>query len=235
MRAHTALTADQHLERGRSLHRLARPGARVQGRPARDPRGCARDAERALGARSTLKAFHAVVLGAGAVTLPVLADRVNAWITQVTLDRGLGPWQAASLVVGTIIGTGMFLKTAVMAQVGGSAVWVLAAWAVAGALSLFGRADLRRARRDVSRRPAASTCSCAKATARAWASSTAGRGSGSRRRARSQRTRSARRRSSAASLPVEPGEQAGRDRARRGVHGDQLPARARPAAACRPR
>jgi len=54
------------------------------------------------------------------------------------LVRGLGPWASASIVVGTIIGTGIFLKTAVMAQVGGSAAWVLAAWAVAGALSLFG-------------------------------------------------------------------------------------------------
>jgi len=54
------------------------------------------------------------------------------------LVRALGPWSAASIVVGTIIGTGIFLKTSVMAQVAGSAVWVLAAWAVAGALSLFG-------------------------------------------------------------------------------------------------
>ena len=54
------------------------------------------------------------------------------------LRRALGPWQAASLVVGTIIGTGIFLKTAVMAQMGGSPAWVLAAWACAGLLSLFG-------------------------------------------------------------------------------------------------
>jgi APA family basic amino acid/polyamine antiporter len=54
------------------------------------------------------------------------------------LVRALGPWQAASLVVGTIIGTGVFLKTAVMAQLGGSPLWVLAAWGVAGALSLAG-------------------------------------------------------------------------------------------------
>jgi APA family basic amino acid/polyamine antiporter len=54
------------------------------------------------------------------------------------LDRGLGPWAAASIVVGTIIGTGVFLKAAVMAQLGGSAVVVLAAWAVAGLLSLAG-------------------------------------------------------------------------------------------------
>lgn len=56
----------------------------------------------------------------------------------VELVRGLGPWASASIVVGTIIGTGIFLKTSVMTQVGGSATWVLAAWAVAGALSLFG-------------------------------------------------------------------------------------------------
>jgi uncharacterized protein (DUF885 family) len=37
-------------------------------------------AESELGAKFDLKAFHAVVLGAGAVTLPVLGDRVAAWI-----------------------------------------------------------------------------------------------------------------------------------------------------------
>jgi uncharacterized protein (DUF885 family) len=36
-------------------------------------------AEQRLGARFDLKQFHAVVLGAGAVTLPVLAGRVNAY------------------------------------------------------------------------------------------------------------------------------------------------------------
>ena len=40
------------------------------------------EAEAKLGAKFDLKAFHAVVLGAGAVTLPVLADRVQAWISQ---------------------------------------------------------------------------------------------------------------------------------------------------------
>jgi len=37
-------------------------------------------AQDALGTKFDLKAFHAVVLGAGAVTLPVLDDRVKAWI-----------------------------------------------------------------------------------------------------------------------------------------------------------
>ena len=54
------------------------------------------------------------------------------------LVRGLGPWASASIVVGTVIGTGVFLKTAVMAQLGGSPAWVLAAWGVAAALSFTG-------------------------------------------------------------------------------------------------
>jgi uncharacterized protein (DUF885 family) len=40
------------------------------------------EAEAALGARFDIKAFHAVVLGAGAVTLPVLDDRVRAWMAK---------------------------------------------------------------------------------------------------------------------------------------------------------
>lgn len=40
-------------------------------------------AESRLGTRFDLKAFHAIVLGAGAVTLPVLADRVTSWVETV--------------------------------------------------------------------------------------------------------------------------------------------------------
>ena len=38
------------------------------------------EAERELGGAFEIKAFHATVLGAGAVTLPVLGDRVRSWI-----------------------------------------------------------------------------------------------------------------------------------------------------------
>jgi uncharacterized protein (DUF885 family) len=41
-----------------------------------------REAEAALGARFSLPGFHDVVLGGGAVTLPVLRDRVGAWIAE---------------------------------------------------------------------------------------------------------------------------------------------------------
>jgi basic amino acid/polyamine antiporter, APA family len=54
------------------------------------------------------------------------------------LARSLGLWQCVGIVVGTIIGTGVFLKTAVMAHHAGSVHWVLLAWAVAGALSTTG-------------------------------------------------------------------------------------------------
>jgi len=57
---------------------------------------------------------------------------------QRQLLRDLGPWSSAAIVVGTVIGTGVFLKAAVMAQLGGSPLWVLAAWATAAVLSFTG-------------------------------------------------------------------------------------------------
>ncbi len=54
------------------------------------------------------------------------------------LIRGLTLVDTTSLVVGTIIGTGIFLKTAVMSQNVGTPGMVLAAWVAAGVLSLAG-------------------------------------------------------------------------------------------------
>jgi basic amino acid/polyamine antiporter, APA family len=54
------------------------------------------------------------------------------------LIRALGPWAAASIVVGTMVGTGIFLKPSEMAAVGGSVSIVYAAWIGGGLLSLFG-------------------------------------------------------------------------------------------------
>lgn len=59
-------------------------------------------------------------------------------MNQDSLLRNLGLREAIAIVVGTVIGTGVFLKTAVMAQQAGSPFWVLAAWAAAGALSFAG-------------------------------------------------------------------------------------------------
>lgn len=54
------------------------------------------------------------------------------------LVRGLTLTDSIAIVVGTIIGTGVFLKTATMAQTMGNPTWVLIAWVVGGALSLTG-------------------------------------------------------------------------------------------------
>jgi APA family basic amino acid/polyamine antiporter len=54
------------------------------------------------------------------------------------LRRDLTLADASSLVVGTVIGTGIFLKAAVMTQEAGSPILVLLAWVAAGAFSLAG-------------------------------------------------------------------------------------------------
>ena len=72
-------------------------------------------------------------------TDPLAAEPVDlSPPTRRELVRGLGMVDTVSLVVGTIIGTGIFLKTAVMTRDVGSPEWVLAAWVAAGVLSLAG-------------------------------------------------------------------------------------------------
>ncbi|MGA8145476.1 MAG: amino acid permease [Candidatus Acidiferrales bacterium] len=58
--------------------------------------------------------------------------------TRLELVRALGPWAATAIVVGTMIGTGIFLKPAEMAREGGTTAIVFAAWIVGGVLSMFG-------------------------------------------------------------------------------------------------
>ena len=54
------------------------------------------------------------------------------------LRRGLGFKETFSLVIGTVIGTGVFLKASIMTQQTGAGIWVLAAWGAAGIISLIG-------------------------------------------------------------------------------------------------
>src|SRR5437763_14499299 len=56
----------------------------------------------------------------------------------VELKRDLGPWAAASIVVGTVIGSGIFLVPKTMIQRVGSVEAVFAVWVVGGLLSLAG-------------------------------------------------------------------------------------------------
>ncbi len=56
----------------------------------------------------------------------------------ITLVRGLGLVAAISIIIGNVIGTGVFLKARVMTCNLGSPEWVLLAWVAAGLLSLAG-------------------------------------------------------------------------------------------------
>jgi basic amino acid/polyamine antiporter, APA family len=57
---------------------------------------------------------------------------------RLDLVRGLGAWASGAIVVGTMIGTGIFLKPAEMAREGRFVSVVFAAWIVGALLSLFG-------------------------------------------------------------------------------------------------
>src|SRR5258708_22091486 len=58
--------------------------------------------------------------------------------TRPELARDLGVSHASAVVVGTIIGSGIFLVPAEMMQAVGSAKLVYLAWLVGGVLSFFG-------------------------------------------------------------------------------------------------
>ncbi len=57
---------------------------------------------------------------------------------KITLIRGLGLIAAISIILGNVIGTGVFLKARVMTCNVGSPTWVIVAWIAAGILSLAG-------------------------------------------------------------------------------------------------
>jgi basic amino acid/polyamine antiporter, APA family len=57
---------------------------------------------------------------------------------RVDLVRGLGAWASMAVVVGTMIGTGIFLKPSEMARDAGSLGIVYSAWILGAVLSLFG-------------------------------------------------------------------------------------------------
>ena len=57
---------------------------------------------------------------------------------QVTYARRLGVWDATMVVIGGVIGSGIFLSPAAIARQTGSATEQLLAWAIGGALALIG-------------------------------------------------------------------------------------------------
>ena len=77
----------RHSLGGRSVHRLAWPGARLQDGRNENPRARA-DAEKQLGEKFDLRAFHDVVLGSGGVPLTVLDANVKQWIAGQLRETG---------------------------------------------------------------------------------------------------------------------------------------------------
>jgi basic amino acid/polyamine antiporter, APA family len=57
---------------------------------------------------------------------------------KISLVRGLGLLAAVSIIIGNVVGTGVFLKARVMTCNVGTPGWVIAAWIAAGILSLAG-------------------------------------------------------------------------------------------------
>ena len=57
---------------------------------------------------------------------------------QNSLQKKIGFWSATSIVVGSIIGSGVFMKPSTMAAQLGSPVWLTLVWIIAGLFSLFG-------------------------------------------------------------------------------------------------
>ncbi|MDA0987047.1 MAG: amino acid permease [Bacteroidetes bacterium] len=54
------------------------------------------------------------------------------------LERKIGSWASISIVVGAVIGSGIFMKPAIMASQVDSPILLLLVWVVAGIISLFG-------------------------------------------------------------------------------------------------
>ena len=67
-----------------------------------------------------------------------MADGTHLAPSRPELSRDLGVSHASAVVVGTIIGSGIFLVPAEMMQAVGSAKLVYLAWVVGGVLSFFG-------------------------------------------------------------------------------------------------
>src|SRR5579864_1358842 len=72
------------------------------------------------------------------MNLPAQQGNAKAPATAVELKRDLGLWGAVAIVVGTVIGSGIFIVPQTMVQLVGSPRMVFVVWIVGGLLSLAG-------------------------------------------------------------------------------------------------
>ena len=57
---------------------------------------------------------------------------------QSSLVRALGPVDATMIVIGSMIGSGIFITSAESSRLSGAPGWLLFAWAIAGLLTITG-------------------------------------------------------------------------------------------------
>src|SRR5437762_7990650 len=62
----------------------------------------------------------------------------EAQVDRGKLVRGLGPLDATMIVVGSMIGSGIFITSAESARLTGAPGWLLLAWGVAGLMTITG-------------------------------------------------------------------------------------------------
>ena len=74
----------------------------------------------------------------GPANSPPAASSRDAATLDTEFTRGLGLFDSTMVVVGSMIGSGIFIVSADMARTIGSPGWLLVAWAVAGVLTIFG-------------------------------------------------------------------------------------------------
>src|SRR3954466_14267760 len=64
--------------------------------------------------------------------------QTNATVLDTEFDRGLGLYDSTMVVVGSMIGSGIFIVSADMARSVGSPGWLLGAWVLTGLLTVVG-------------------------------------------------------------------------------------------------
>src|SRR5678815_3796483 len=72
------------------------------------------------------------------MTTPAPASEAGASGLDTEFTRGLGLFDSTMVVVGSMIGSGIFIVSADMARTVGGAGWLLAAWVLTGGLTIVG-------------------------------------------------------------------------------------------------
>src|ERR1700756_4474944 len=67
-----------------------------------------------------------------------MSDTINNPREGTSLVRALGPIDATMIVIGSMIGSGIFITSAESSRLSGAPGWLLLAWAVAGLLTITG-------------------------------------------------------------------------------------------------